>query len=437
MKFGVVMHKTTQNIGDDIQTFAAKCHLPQVDYFIDREDLDGFVTPDGKPAAVIMSAWYMWKKWNWPPSEYVIPLLTGIHYAGDHQTNGQLGSPAKLEFLTGCGGEYMNAYGPVGCRDLVTLKSFTELGINSFFSGCITLTLPKMEIKKPEKEYICAADLPKSVYEKLKSLLDGTGIELIKTTHYFDYRQRDDTWDEREARVKELLTLYQNAKCVVTKRLHCALPCLAMGVPVFVTNSHERPASGRFDPYYDWLSHCTFKQFIAGDFDYDFTNPPPNSTEYLAVRDNMLKAIEDFVNKYKDEDGTPDQYKKTTYTAEQLYKWRSETMRECMNTWLPITISEKKELVIHRPKYEFYEKFKVQHKELKAQNKQLTKENKKLDKTLADYEAIKEENKKLSADSKKLDKENERLRKILSCRSVRFVIKLRNAFVPKNKRMKL
>ena len=61
MKFGVIMHKTTQNIGDGIQTYAANCHLPSVDYFIDRECLDIFETPDKKPAAVVMSAWYMWK----------------------------------------------------------------------------------------------------------------------------------------------------------------------------------------------------------------------------------------------------------------------------------------------------------------------------------------------------------------------------------------
>lgn len=48
MKFGVMMHKHTQNIGDDIQTFAAARLLPELTYFLDRERLDSFVTEDGE-----------------------------------------------------------------------------------------------------------------------------------------------------------------------------------------------------------------------------------------------------------------------------------------------------------------------------------------------------------------------------------------------------
>ena len=69
MKFGVILHKTTMNRGDDIQTYAAMQHLPQVDYVIDRENINSFHSKDNEPVAVIMSAWWLWKKWNWPPAE--------------------------------------------------------------------------------------------------------------------------------------------------------------------------------------------------------------------------------------------------------------------------------------------------------------------------------------------------------------------------------
>ncbi len=405
MKFGVIMHKTTQNIGDDIQTFAAKCHLPQVDYFIDRECLDIFETEDKKPAAVVMSAWYMWKKWNWPPSEYVVPLLTGIHFS-DHQASEQTGSPVQTEFLSGLGAEYMNKNGPVGCRDMYTYNKFKDIGLDAFFSGCITLTLPKMEIKKPEKEYICAADLPKDILEKLKKEVAGSGLEIIETTHYKDYRKSNATWEEREAAVKELLTLYQNAKCVVTRRLHCALPCLAMEVPVFVTNRHKRPVSGRFDPYYDWISNCSYKEFLEGKFDYDFVNPPANSAEYLEVRNAMIKSIEDFVAKYKDENGDAEQYKKTSYTKEELYEWRCRTMRDCMNRWLDITVEEEKEL-----------------KRLRAMEKE--------------FNAIKAAVTEIDKENKKLKKELDRKNKILECRSVQSAVKLRNLLYSNDKKIKL
>ncbi len=387
MKFGVIMHTSTQNIGDDIQTYAAKCHLPSVDYFIDRECLDVFETPDGKPVATIMAAWYMWHKWNWPPSKYIVPLFTGIHFS-DHQSALQVGSPVQTQFLEGCGKEYMNVNGPVGCRDLYTLKKFKKIGLDAFFSGCITLTLPKMEKKKPEREYVCAVDLPKDILAKLKNELEKTDIDIIETTHEVNYQNNNMTWKQREEAVKKLLTIYQNAKCVVTRRLHCALPCLAMEVPVFVTNKHKRPVSGRFDPYYDWISNCSYEEFLDGKFNYDFSNPPPNSTAYLEVREAMIKSINDFVEKYKDEDGDAEEYIKTSYSDEEFYRWKCDTMRSCMNEWFKVTVSEEKRI-------------KKQKIELRNKSNQIA-----------------------------------HMEKLLDCKSIKFLLAIRNAFVKLGKKLK-
>ena len=37
MKYGLLYYKDTVNIGDDIQTYAARRFLPHIDYYIDRE----------------------------------------------------------------------------------------------------------------------------------------------------------------------------------------------------------------------------------------------------------------------------------------------------------------------------------------------------------------------------------------------------------------
>ena len=60
MKFGVVIHKPTMNLGDDIQTYAAAKLLPHVDYQIDREYISDFKSENDEPVAVIMNAWWMW-----------------------------------------------------------------------------------------------------------------------------------------------------------------------------------------------------------------------------------------------------------------------------------------------------------------------------------------------------------------------------------------
>lgn len=109
MKYGLILNKNNLNIGDDIQAFATARFLPQVDYFIDREYMDDFRPEEDEPVAVIMNAWYMWHKWNWPPAKNIIPLFVGFHYA-DHQLAKQPGSPIKYEFLNGIGGDYLKAY---------------------------------------------------------------------------------------------------------------------------------------------------------------------------------------------------------------------------------------------------------------------------------------------------------------------------------------
>ena len=43
MKYGIIMYKDTENIGDDVQTYVAEKYLPRVDYIIDRDNITSFV----------------------------------------------------------------------------------------------------------------------------------------------------------------------------------------------------------------------------------------------------------------------------------------------------------------------------------------------------------------------------------------------------------
>ena len=53
MKFGIVLHQETANIGDDIQAYAASRFLPQIDVVLDREHIDVMVCDE--PVAAIMN----------------------------------------------------------------------------------------------------------------------------------------------------------------------------------------------------------------------------------------------------------------------------------------------------------------------------------------------------------------------------------------------
>ena len=120
MKYGVLYRKTTKNIGDDMQSYAAEQWLPHTDYLVDIEAMDSFKADDDEPVATIMSAWYMWEKWNWPPSKYVYPLWIGLHY-NDIQRGRPRGMPSKFEYIeSGPGKEYLKRFEPIGCRDYYT-----------------------------------------------------------------------------------------------------------------------------------------------------------------------------------------------------------------------------------------------------------------------------------------------------------------------------
>ena len=79
MKYGLIVFFNTDNIGDDIQSYAMEKFLPRIDYLIDREHLDGFYTTTGEKVAAILGGWYLHTPINWPPSPFLKLLPVSIH----------------------------------------------------------------------------------------------------------------------------------------------------------------------------------------------------------------------------------------------------------------------------------------------------------------------------------------------------------------------
>lgn len=87
MKYGVVVYGETQNIGDDIQSYAAAQLLPSVDYYIEREQLDTFRPREDEPVNAIMNGWFMHNKFAWPISNCINPLYISMHFCKDDPLN--------------------------------------------------------------------------------------------------------------------------------------------------------------------------------------------------------------------------------------------------------------------------------------------------------------------------------------------------------------
>ena len=197
MKYGVVVYKNTDNIGDDIQSYAAKCFLPSVDYVIDREGLDTFQSEQSETVKAIMNGWYMYSKFNWPPVSCIDPLWVAMHIS----KNDYFGIGDR--FLDEIGGAYLRHYGPIGARDETTMQMLESKNIPCYQSGCLTLTLPQIgEIKKTEEVLLVDVD-PQN--EKIIKTQYPNEI-FVSITHDVDMESYHSlSIDQRFSRVEMLL----------------------------------------------------------------------------------------------------------------------------------------------------------------------------------------------------------------------------------------
>ena len=161
MKYGVIVFKESENLGDDIQSYAAKRFLPKIDYYIERESLDLFVPNEKEKVKVIMNGWFLHYKYTLFPSPYIDPLYISTHFSS-YKTFG-----IENEYIE-VNKDYLKEYEPIGCRDIQTQKLLEKYDIKNYFSGCVTLTIDKFDIKKTEKDYICCVDVSKKISDYLK-----------------------------------------------------------------------------------------------------------------------------------------------------------------------------------------------------------------------------------------------------------------------------
>ena len=255
------------NIGDYVQSIAARQFIGKPDVFVKRENLDNY---RGEPIKLIMNGWYMHNPNNWPPADNIEPLFIAFH----------LNKLAEKGMLTPSGIEYFKKHEPIGCRDMHTVDLLKSKGIDAYFSGCLTLTLGKTyRHTKVSDAQIYLTDLNSTLKHNLKFKINCAFVAITKlrtlktiqtrmlecgvlkrfrtvTAFYATYRnvisdevlisaqyreqEIEDNFvsdDEKFLYAEKLLQEYSKAQYVVTSRIHCALPCLAMGTPVvFITN---------------------------------------------------------------------------------------------------------------------------------------------------------------------------------------------------------
>jgi hypothetical protein len=110
----------------------------------------------------------------------------------------------------------------------------------------------------------------------------GPGERLNELRHNF-----------RTSKARELLRRYSAAKLVITSRLHCALPCLALGTPVVLLRRGVES-----DPRFDGLRELVrFHSDDSHPVKIDWQNPDPNPDFYLRYARELRERCQDAVRR--------------------------------------------------------------------------------------------------------------------------------------------
>lgn len=221
MKFGNIIYNQRNeriNLGDDIQLLAIEnlFHIMNISYKdVIRIELRDLWTYEGEKVIVPISFPFLsYSSENHITcfAKDIYPVFLGLSILSDSLDNNDI--------------SYLKSFEPIGCRDYHTYKTMIKYKIKAYLFGCMTMTFPQVWNAWGKKE-IYAID----VSEKLISYMP---FEIQKDCIFMS-----NAWNKAELEIKPeekareiYRMLIDNAKLVITARLHIALPCIAAGIPV-------------------------------------------------------------------------------------------------------------------------------------------------------------------------------------------------------------
>lgn len=235
-----VFCNSSHNLGDEIQSIAVMDALWETlqlkpTYYVCRDDFTqvydastGEKTEITQPTILIIHGWLLHgpdshnnKNIKFPPIHPLItPFLIGVHLP---TWLPDVWQPTALE--------YYRKYNPILTRDLATATHLNRHDIRASKFGCFTQTLqPRTPTGGNE---IIFVDVPETQAWPLFQQWAKTDAKKVTITHGLNC-DTECTWSpkKRFEAARALLDRYTAARHIYTSRLHCFLPCKAMGLPV-------------------------------------------------------------------------------------------------------------------------------------------------------------------------------------------------------------
>lgn len=179
-------------------------------------------------------------------------------------------------FTVSANQEYFRRYAPIGCRDQYTFNIFKSLNIPCYLNGCLTATLPKRDTSNTASK-VFFADAPLKLKNYIPSRL-FEDCEFVTQQAYFSNEELSH-YESVFRHVDQHYANYRNnAKLVITSRLHVAVPCLAMNIPVIFAKDH-------IDQRFSWLERLIPLYSFENYHEIDWN---PQLLDYSEIKRDMI-----------------------------------------------------------------------------------------------------------------------------------------------------
>ena len=191
--------------------------------WINRDQIGSSVKPDGIDQVImICNGWWMHKKgtYQFITPDWLVPIYTSMHF-----TDAGIITPDVRDHLV--------RYQPIGCRDSSTMKLLCSLGIDAYFSGCLTMT---MNMRDPAFGFVCSEDF--SANDIYIDILLRMNIQPLATMIKRTQHHTEPNDLKNINRIVQATYNYMFAVRVVTARLHVWLPLACNGANVVLMSKH-------------------------------------------------------------------------------------------------------------------------------------------------------------------------------------------------------
>ncbi len=274
-------HPSSDNMGDDLLTLAAQRLLPRLDRLLDEDMLDqpmADLEPEDRVVALLPGR-SLRRLDHWPPERHVAPVLVGVHFSAE-DVWGQ-----RFDALSGAGLKALAACAPIGCRDERTAALLDTLRLPHEVTACLTLTLDNPAPKQPRHGIVCC-DVPRQVV----SAIQERSRQVRVVSHGRDDAATAD-FSARMEEAKALLSLYAGAELVITRRLHCAMVCLAVETPVLLLYQPSYEDVHRFAPMDGMVRTETVEAFLQQLKQKGLPEPWKNPADMPRIRQKLREAV--------------------------------------------------------------------------------------------------------------------------------------------------